>query len=162
VIGAVSWVLLRTRRPSWLLALLTAADLAAANGAQVILAPAEIWREGEKLNLPHADGAISRFYRAPWEDWAPRSWAAKSSPNRLAEIAAWERATGFGRLPLIDRLGSIRGYSTLRDADYESLLALVEQHRDLVPALGGEASLVPALDNDPAALAEDTRRIGIQ
>ena len=167
VFAFLAWLLLRSSftapQLGWSLAVLTAVDLAAANGNQVIVAPADLWNTPRKTILDlSTDGAIPRFYRAPWENWSPRSWATAASDDRLARIAAWERATGFGRLPLLDRVGSLRGYATLRDADQQALLEIIEERRELATIFGAGSSLVPAQDDETPTLVEDTWLVGIK
>ena len=115
----------------WTLALLVALDIAAANYWLIATAPSDNWRTqpaAAQLLLAEAgrDRDV-RIFRGSPIAWRPPSFARLSSADRIAELAAWERDTLFPKYGLNHGISLLNSYSSLKPADYASLLSIGEQ-----------------------------------
>jgi hypothetical protein len=101
---------------------LTAAELVAAHAWLVPTAPASLLDQppAAAASLPAEESPV-RVYRGPL-DW-PAHFRAQGSPERIAEIVAWQRNTLAPRHPLAAGVGLVNSYDGLKAADYERLLA---------------------------------------
>jgi hypothetical protein len=130
------------------LALLTAADVAFANGWLVATAPVDVWRgEPEIAALARSNAASDasvvelppRVLRANLATWRPESFSTTKSPTRPAEIVEWERDTLFPKHHLANGLALVESYGSVKWADYDSLLSVAKQHGPQQP----DKSLLP-------------------
>ncbi len=108
---------------SWRAALLVlcSVELAVANSWLTPTAPTRIWREPSVIAQAIASASQpSRCYRAT--PWLPSTFRVNSSPNRLEELAAWERQSLAGRYALLDRVAMVNAQVGIKRADHETLL----------------------------------------
>ncbi|HZN36755.1 MAG TPA: YfhO family protein, partial [Pirellulaceae bacterium] len=150
------WLLLKSwnsptqqARWQWSLLVLTAIEVAVANAWLVVAAPASVWRDpspvaaaiqaaSDESDLP------PRVFRANLGGWRPPSFRQKSSAERPAESAAWEKDTLFPKYHLPSRLSLVESYGSIKLLDYESLLFVARASGPKQP----DGSLLP----HPAAL----------
>ncbi len=118
--------------PPILALLLTAADLAIANGWMVATAPARLWHQEPKAaaamrhhDSRHGDGQPYRVFRSPL--WMPPEWRDSPSPNRIAEAVRWDRDTLFPKYPLPAGISLAEVHGALMPYDYRMLLRLARQ-----------------------------------
>ena len=109
------------------LLLLTALDLAVANGWMVACVPQRLWREPPRMAAAIAAQEKQRGGEGPFRvfrdpDWLPRTWQASRSPQRLAESVAWDRATLWPNHNLPAAIALAEVYGTMIPLDYRSLL----------------------------------------
>jgi hypothetical protein len=109
------------------LLLLTALDLATANGWMVACAPQHLWQEPPRMAAAIAaqeklrgDEGPFRVFRDP--DWLPQTWQSSRSPQRLAEALAWDRATLWPNHNLPAAIALAEVYGTMIPLDYRTLL----------------------------------------
>jgi hypothetical protein len=113
--------------------LLTAVELAVANYWLVPAAPASLWREQPAIaeairGAEDARNVPARVARGDLGRWRPPRFAKQSSPNRLVEIAQWERDTLFPKHQLATQLGLLQSYGSVKLMDYESLMFIAHQY----------------------------------
>jgi hypothetical protein len=121
----------------WTLVGLTAAEVALANAWLVVTAPAAIWRDespiAAAIQAPDGEAASGarlppRVFRANLGSWRPAPFQERSSADRPAELAAWERDTLFPKYHLPSGLSLVESYGSIKLLDYESLLFVARQH----------------------------------
>ncbi len=127
VAAAAYWLLRRPgqRRGRWVV-LLTAVDLTVAGSWMVATIP-----DAELASHDTVRPAIGRTYRTSQTAWVPPSWSQESSPDRLAEIAAWERATSLPKYALLDRVSLIESPGTLHSMDHVAVMQAGRRHGKL-------------------------------
>jgi hypothetical protein len=142
-------------QPRWQLAtlLLTAIEIAVANYWLVPTAPASLWREEPAaaqaihaaIDEQSAADAITppRISRADLGRWRPPSFAKQGSPDRLVEMAQWERDTLFPKHQLAADLGLLESYGSVKLMDYESLMFVAWQYGRAQP--GGQRLPPPTI-----------------
>ena len=118
----------------------TAVDVAVANAWLVSTAPAQYWqspaematyiraRAGAAAEIP---GPSARVYRGNVASWRPSNFKTTGSPDRPAEIVAWEHATLFPKHHLLEGLSLVDSYLSVKSADYESLFRVGKEHGPL-------------------------------
>ena len=118
----------------------TAVDVAVANAWLVSTAPAQYWqspaematyiraRAGAAAEIP---GPSARVYRGNVASWRPSNFKTTGSPDRPAEIVAWEHATLFPKHHLLEGLSLVDSYASVKSADYESLFRVGKEHGPL-------------------------------
>jgi hypothetical protein len=115
--------------------LLTAIELTLANAWLIVTAPADLWRQPSPAALSilgQRDAAVPasispRIYRANLASWRPAPFGHSSSSERLAELARWERDTLFPKYELLSGVDLVETYSSIKLADYESLLVVAKE-----------------------------------
>jgi hypothetical protein len=176
VCGLLAWLTSNarhgTRFATTALLLLTAVDLATANGWMVVCAPQRLWREPPRLAAAIAAQEKLRGDAGPFRvfrdsDWLPRTWQASRSPQRLAETVAWDRATLWPNHNLPAAIALAEVYGTMIPLDYRTLLwsaadaELAKQHaeipsepglklpegRPLLDLLGAKYLILPGADS---------------
>ncbi len=128
----------RRKQSLWSHALLVllVLDIGLANRWFVATAPSETWNTpGELAAQVQADGA-SVLYRARVGGWWPGDFQRALSPDRMAEICAWEHQTLFPKHHLLENVTLADSSSSLRPLDRESYWRIGRELR-------GPASLTP-------------------
>jgi hypothetical protein len=128
------------KQPRWQFAtlLLTAIEIAVANYWLAPTAHASLWRDqpmaaeaihaaADKENTVEAI-TPPRVSRADLGRWRPPSFARQGSPDRLVEMAQWERDTLFPKHQLSADLGLLESYGSVKLMDYESLMFVAWQY----------------------------------
>ena len=154
VCGVLLWLLGQAwkqpeQRPKWQLAalLLVVLDLATANYWLVPAAPASIWRDapaaaeaiareaaGDKVATA---GEHPRVFRANLTGWRPEIFRQQSSPQRMSELAAWERDTLFPKYGLNHGISLVESYGSIKPVHYESLLLVARTYGQPQPGESG-------------------------
>lgn len=140
---AAAWLLSRAwqfpancSRWQWLAALLTAAELTAANAWLIVTAPADLWRQpapvaASILARNESDEPAarlpSRVYRGNLAGWRPQEFKQDASPARLVALTRFERDTLFPKFELLSGVDLVETYSSIKLADYESLLFVAKE-----------------------------------
>jgi len=128
--------------------LLTAADVAFANGWLVATAPVDAWRGEPAIAALAQSNAASdasavelppRVLRANLATWRPASFSRTKSRTRPAEIIQWEHDTLFPKHHLANGLALVESYGSVKWADYDSLLSVAKQYGPQQP----DKSLLP-------------------
>jgi len=146
LVGGAFWLLLRGRplvRAGVGAAAVTLAivDLVIANGWMVVSIPAEIMRRPpDAVQALAAEGPGLRRIHRPW-DWTPSRWQTTTSPDRCAEIIAWDRNTLAPNHHLDAHIANLEVYGTLMLADYQAWLTTVMRDGALPP---WAAAAIPA------------------
>jgi hypothetical protein len=125
--------------------LLTAVDVAAAN-AWLVVAAGERDHHAWPINAIQDSGAsraagdlAPRVFRGSLTSWQPPYFRESSSQNRLGELAQWERETLFPKHHLPHDISLVESSTSIRLADYETLLHVARQHGPRQP----DGSLLP-------------------
>ncbi|NLY02065.1 MAG: YfhO family protein [Rhodopirellula sp.] len=135
-VSIVSWLLLRRRGDRhWtrsFAVLLTAVDLAVANGWMVATAPARLWHQQsetaaaiQRHEADHGDGQPYRFFRAPI--WLPPAWRESVSSTRIADAIAWDRNTLFPKYHLPEGISLVEVRGALMPNDYAAFLTVTSE-----------------------------------
>ena len=103
-------------RRTWASVLLVAADVFLANAWQISTLPARDLASPQKAEN---SALVSRFDPGDWRHDFPPYFRTQPSDHRPQESLAWDRKHGYGRLHLLDGVGSLRPYTTFVPADYE-------------------------------------------
>ncbi len=155
--------------------LMTAVELACANGSHVMTAPERVMRGPTVLDATNVaiqpsttpnhqyrdqarEACTQRFYRPPRRRWVPPQWLKQSERGRGAETVSWDRATLFPKYHLFGPFGSVHSFNTMSSRKYRTLLrvALSKPAHPAVLNLLGVRYLVLPTDNDwPARLSTD-------
>ncbi len=109
--------------------LLTAAELAIAQRPLVPYAPAALWQTpASSLDHVRTGDSAVRFYRDPlcWND----TWRTTSSPRRLQESLAWERATMHPKYNLTYQTPLVETPGTLTPYDVHVLWEVAREHAE--------------------------------
>lgn len=122
-------------QPKWretAVLVLVVLDLGIANGWMVPTADARLWRRPTPLaeriaQEGHAGGGVSpaRIYRQP--GWLPPKWQEAGSPDRLAQVLTWDRATESPKHNLPSRFAVSEVYGTMMPHDYQVFLWYIKQ-----------------------------------
>ncbi len=129
------WLVGRCRSPLALcrvLVLLTACEIAWANGSHVMTAPVELMRTATVLDqqqrelelTDQASAPIHRIYRPPFRRWAPHTFRQAHNRRRGAESLRWDHATLMPKYHLLTCFGSVHSINTMRNREYQVLLRL--------------------------------------
>jgi hypothetical protein len=127
--------------------LLCAGELAAANAWLVVTAPAAIWRSEppvvaaiERARMDDAPKfaelpprVLRGGVRGILATWRPAEFATTSSPERLAEMAAWEHDSLFPKYHLPSGISLVESYGSIKLMDYESLIFVAKQQGTAQP-----------------------------
>jgi hypothetical protein len=110
--------------------LLTAVDLAVANGWMVVTAPQAEWQRpaycAERIAQREesaGDGQPFRVFRGTRSDWLPREWST-SSADRAEASLRWDRATLFPKHHLDAGLALLEADGTLASHDFRTVLRI--------------------------------------
>lgn len=157
VCGAGWWLLRRGTLPTVgraaLLVLLTAGDIAWANGWLVLTAPASAMHTPTVLAAVPSASSPCTVYRWPARTWVPCQWPATSSPDRPAANVRWDTATLYAKLHLLGPHRSLLPQTTISARDFR---AFVKAGGDQLPApttldvLGVEYLILPDAGVAPA------------
>ncbi len=60
--------------------------------------------------------------------WYPPLWRYSTSPERLQELAAWERQTWFGRWGMLEGVANLQHYGTMMPTRYRIFLEFVKSN----------------------------------
>lgn len=105
-----------------LLMLVSAADLTLAARALVLpVRPPTLPRELSRT-------PPRRLWRAFY--WYPDEWKRQSSPQRLQELADWDRQTSFGRWGMLQGIANVQHYGTMMPVRYRAFLDAVKAFMD--------------------------------
>ena len=135
IVAAAAWWLLRQsivphrnslRRAA--LVALVAVDLIVASSWMIVSAPATTFRSAQLWTTTQNSGPPRRIYRPPAHRTWPTTFEQKSSMNRPAEIADWERQTLAPKHHLAAGYAMLNSSGTLKQADYEMLLSVARAH----------------------------------
>lgn len=154
LVALAAWWMLMRRHGSAaaLFVLLVVVDLGLANRWLVPTAPRALWQTdsplAEKL-IDQGGPPAERVYRS--RRWYPAAWLTTSSPDRLAEAIAWERATLAPRYHLAERLTLLGPPFPLMTSDMLMVVAELRARE----ASGDERTL-----NEAIALLGASDRIG--
>ncbi len=173
------WLLGRWRTGPWrtgsspvrlgqIIVLITAAELAWANGAHVMTAPANVICAPTVLDTVAAASRAStltppgtpsegdrqvatactqRIYRPPRRRWVPPQWLKRSDRQRGAETIRWDRATLFPKYHLLGAFGTVHSFNTLSSKDYRTLMRVANETQsapNLLDLLGVRYLVLPA------------------
>jgi hypothetical protein len=127
--------------------LLVAIDLAVANRWLIACAPAGLWEEPSAVAAAveqdddgdDADDAPPRVWREPLD--ARPAWRDTTSPERMAEIVAWQRATLSPRYNLPARIALADVDGSMRLDDYRRYLDEAERQDGESEAAGAEYTI---------------------
>ncbi|HEY2411622.1 MAG TPA: hypothetical protein VGI40_05245 [Pirellulaceae bacterium] len=144
VIGFVLWMAVRcfARYPNrvgqwkWIVVLLTAADIWAANAWTIVSIAPNVPRTLSSLTShirkEHAsstsDTSPTRVFRGNLATWRPPSFRLAKSNNRLTELTQWERQTLLPKYPLLDGISLVETHGSIASADYQALFYVAKQH----------------------------------
>ncbi|MCU0960761.1 MAG: hypothetical protein MUF48_11710 [Pirellulaceae bacterium] len=152
LVCAVAWWLLakaswRPTRLGAALLLLTACELAWAQGWMVQTVPRSALETPTVLDRLPATGSAATVYRWPTRSWVPSTWSVASSSTRPEETLRWDTATLYGRLHLLGAHRSVHPLSSAPPRDLRTLLATGATdlpHPRVLNLLGIEYLIVPA------------------
>ncbi len=106
-----------------LLLVITAIEIALANGGLILTAPSAAMNSRSVLADAGSPGTVPvRYYRSPNRFWVPDDWRVKRQSDRAAATLAWDRETLFPRFGLLDEQSSIRSVGTMIPYEYSLLL----------------------------------------
>jgi hypothetical protein len=132
-----------------LVLLLTAVELAAANGWMVVTAPARQWSSESAMaaavRRENVDAVCPERVHRP-ANWWPKEWKGQSSAARQLEGMAWDRDT------LMPRYGLLYGVNMLEAQDTMTL----QDHQALYSRVRGAGS------DDPEHQAAWLNRLGVK
>lgn len=156
-------------------------DLAIAHYSLIEMAPNSIWNSPSPL-LAHVDDSaettdissavndnkivgaaaavqsMPRVYRGYWNGWTPEPWWTTSSPDRMQEVVAWDRATWFPKHHRWDAVRLIEAPGSSQDSTFWMLMQVARYHgwtrsdgaqepsMAVLNALGAEWIVVPSWD----------------
>lgn len=121
-------------------------DVAIAHRSAIVMAPQSLWQqpsplaaavheseEGQPLRRPimgqdAATAPMPRVYRGYWNGWTPQSWWTTSSPERMSEVIAWDRATWFPKHHRWDAVRLIEAPGSSQDASFWMLMQVARYH----------------------------------
>lgn len=122
----------RFDRWKWAAVMLTAGELAIANGWLIFTVPSALWNETSPVTAAiwrheretplHEQSPYPRFYRGSYFNWHAPSFARQGSPQRMEQIARWDHDTLSHKYFLPSGLSLVESYGSLKSLDYESLL----------------------------------------
>lgn len=164
VVSGTAWWLLRRRLSGVTLGacllLLTAGELAWANGWLVLTAPSNDLNSAPLLRR-HPDGVgEAGVYRWPRRDWVPGDWPREHSAVRASECLQWDIATFYGKHHLPAGWRSVESAGTLNGAVYRAAWpadASASPCPALLNLLGASHWLVPSTDRWPAGTSAESR-----
>lgn len=139
--GALWWVLGRLGRDKnarWaaVALLITALDLALANGWMVASAPQEIWQQPPQMakRILAEEGKANtsstepfRVFRSTRPNWQPSNWPRVSSPQRQTEGLQWKRDTLFPKYHLQTELSLCESAGSMNHYEYLAFLDVARQ-----------------------------------
>jgi hypothetical protein len=120
LIASVGWLIFRSKvrppRAAWLCVFVVLADMYVANAWLLPTIPAS--RLAPPRNMDTAAG-ITRVDPGNWRNDFPPQFRTVSSADRVQDALRYDRERGYGRLHLLDGVGSLRPYTTFVPADYD-------------------------------------------
>lgn len=135
VLCIVIWCLFSWARQSGririacLLVVVTAIDLAIANGWMIPTAPIRHWQDSShfanqirKREAGNSGTEPFRVYRGTAQNWFPSAWAKSGSTDRQQEGLAWDVDTMYPKYHLRTGLPLVESYGTLSSHEYQTLL----------------------------------------
>jgi len=168
VLGVLIWSLLsrilnsNKIKIAPLLVLLTAVDLAIANGWMLPTAPIRRWQGGSYFakqitehEAERGNAEPFRVYRGTTRNWLPPSWAKTSSSERQREGLKWDIDTLYPKYHLRAGLSLVESTGTMSSHDYQMFLGaarrhgpkrsdgVAEPHPAVIGALGAKYVLAP-------------------
>ncbi|MCO6458042.1 MAG: YfhO family protein [Pirellulaceae bacterium] len=150
LVGGLGWWLLRQMSrtaklgPRVGLLLLTACELAWAQGWLVVTGPADIWRDrpwaAARIDMHAAELPPSgyRVMRRAWSNWNPAEWTKRSDARRSAEGLLWHRETLFPRTILTTPLSMLESPSSVMSDDFQSAIGIARQFGSAGPGQAPE------------------------
>jgi hypothetical protein len=162
VVTAVGWCVVRfwLGQKKWagvVVVVVTAVDLALANGWMLATAPASLWHDGSRVADAIQDDARrdrAEFYRvARADDWFPAAWQKSVSAQRQAEGVAFDRDTLSPKYHLLHDVPLLNSPETLANRDLQTLLLFSPLREDSVAARGADGRLLPVHPELPSMLA---------
>jgi hypothetical protein len=158
LVGAVAWWMLgrwSVARPSLtasLLLLLSAAEIAAANGWMVASAPAECWQRespfadqiAARAKAPGHAGAV-RVFRSTSQGWRPSDWSRTSDANRIQVGLRWDRETLSPKYQMLSDVALVESSGNCSSNDILTLFRVARQYGPRRP--DGTAEPHPAVLN---------------
>ncbi len=150
-VSGVLWWLVRSRHlaPGLLaplLLLVTACDLAWAQGWMILTAPASAMGEETVMDIAPGVSSPATVYRWPSRLWVPRAWRETTSAARAEESVRWDVATLYARLHLLGPHRSLRSQSSMAPFDLRALLGTRSRglpHPAVLDLLGAEYLIAP-------------------
>jgi hypothetical protein len=151
LVCGIAWICVRRWRrdtrglATWLL-LLTACDIAWANGWLILTAPASSSTVATVVDGAETRPSGSTFYRWPSRTWVPDQWRTTSSPSRAGENLSWDVATLYAKLHLLGTHRSLAPQSTVGSYDFRAFLGAGSggiPHPAILAALGAEYVILP-------------------
>lgn len=131
---------------------MVAIDLAVANSW---LVPTERPDAAALLVASDAGRLPPRAFRH--STWVPDAWSALSAPDRLAELARWNRQTAAPHHHLTQRLALVEVTGTMDLEDYVQLIAAANPERErghaLLDLVGAERVIAPDPGSKPGHIA---------
>jgi len=141
VLGVLIWSLLsrilnsNKIKIAPLLVLLTAVDLAIANGWMLPTAPIRQWQGGSYFakqitehEAERGNAEPFRVYRGTTRNWLPPSWAKTSSSERQREGLKWDIDTLYPKYHLRAGLSLVESTGTMSSHDYQMFLGAARRH----------------------------------
>ena len=108
--------------------LLTACEIAWANGWMVLTAPASAMHVKTVISEVHDSSSPSTIYRWPSRTWIPPAWRATSSRTRAEENVQWDVATLYAKLHLLGPHRSLLPQNTITASDFRTFVSTGSQH----------------------------------
>jgi hypothetical protein len=150
VCGVGWWLLRRQRlhavRLGVLFLLLTACEIAWANGWMVLTAPTSAMGATTVMSGVPDPSSPSTIYRWPSRTWVPPEWRWTSSRSRAEENLRWDVATLYAKLHLLGPHRSLLPQSTIVANDFRTFVSTGGQvlpHPSILDVLGVAYLIVP-------------------
>ncbi|MHB0955296.1 MAG: hypothetical protein ACYC0X_02850 [Pirellulaceae bacterium] len=151
LVCGVAWLLLGRKGTSRTglgvsLLLLTACEVAWANGWLILTAPSSSMKVTTVLDRTRVRPSGTSFYRWPSRAWVPDQWRTTASPSRATESLSWDNATLYAKLHLLRSHRSLLPQSTVASHDFRAFLGAGGRgvpHPAILDVLGAEQIILP-------------------